>query len=115
MEAHLPPDVLAGLKEARMRDAIKKSRLRVHADDKVYSVLELNDDGFTLRADDAPFLRGLVDLYDGSRHISQCLVIRAEREDDVVKYDYKRNTTATRNPPKDFAVDENAPIALIGR
>ena len=30
METHFSPDVMAGLQRARMKDAIKKNRLRVH-------------------------------------------------------------------------------------
>lgn len=98
-----------------MNDAMKKNRLRVHAGDEIRPILKLWDDGFSMVAETAPNLRGFVDLYDGSKHLLQCLVIRADLDGDVVNYEFKRWTRAMENPPKDFAEDENAPVALIGR
>lgn len=115
MEAVFSPDVMAGLQKAKMQDAMKKNRLRVHVDDDIRPILQLWENGFSMIASSAPNLRGFVDIYDGSTHLLQCLVIRSELDGDVLNYEFKRWTRAMDNPPKDFAEDENAPVALIGR
>ncbi len=115
MESVFSPDVMAGLQKARMNDAMKKNRLRVHVDDDIRPILLLWEDGFSMIAGSAPNLRGFVDIYDGSKHLLQCLVIRSELDGDVLNYEFKRWTRAMDTPPKDFAEDENAPVALIGR
>ncbi len=115
MESFFSPEVLAGIKQAKRKAAIKKNRLRVHVDDAVYPVTKLWENGFSLVSEAAPNLRGFVDLYDGSKHLLQCLVIHSEPEGDVMNYEFKRSTVALDKAPKDFAVDDNAPIALIGR
>ncbi len=115
MEAVFSPEVMAGLQKARMQDAMKKNRLRVQVGDDTYPVIELWESGFTVLAENAPHLRGLVDLFDSAKHLLQCLIIRSEEDNGVVTYEFKRSTTVVENPPKDFAEDENAPVALIGR
>ena len=91
----------------------RKSRLRVEADGQSFRVLKFREDGFTLDVEDAPHLRGLVDLYDGGRHIYQCLIVASEQEGDVMHYEFKRSTAASENAPLDFYRGENAPVALI--
>ena len=75
----------------------------------------MTDEGFALDAADAPKLRGLADLFDGSRHLSQCLIVAANEEDGEMVYDFKRNTTAHDGAPLDFERAVDAPIALLGR
>ncbi len=113
MEAYLSEAVLAGLRKARMDDAMKKNRLRVHAGDEVLPIYKLWENGFSMMADTAPHLRGLVDVYDGSRHLLQCLVIHSEPEGELVNFEFKRRTEAVEEAAKDYAQDENAPVALI--
>lgn len=115
MEAVFSPEVMAGLQKARMQDAMKKNRLRVQAGEDTYPVLELWEDGFSVVAENTPNLRGFVDLFDSATHLLQCLIIRSEVDGQVVTYEFKRSTKAMDKPPKDFAEDENAPVALIGR
>ena len=113
METHFSPDVMAGLQKARMKDAIKKNRLRVHDGKAEYAVLKIWEDGFSMVGDNLPHLRGFVDLFDGSRHLLQCLVIHSEPDGEVMNFEYKRRTVATDSAPKDYVVDANAPVALI--
>lgn len=115
MSTFLPKEVQEGLDLARKRDLKKRARLRVHVDDEVYPVLKFWETGFSLDAENAPHLRGLVDLYDGARHLYQCLIVASEEEHGQMLYDFKRNTAAVDKPPLDFARDDDAPVALIGR
>lgn len=111
----LSKEVREGLELARKRDLRKRSRLRVHADSEIFRVLRLWDDGFAVEADDAPHLRGLVDIYDGSRHLWQCLIVASAQEGGEMVYDFKRHTAALDRAPLDFAPEDDAPVALIGR
>ena len=113
MSEFLPKEVREGLELARKRDLRKKSRLRVHAGDQVFPVLRFWEDGFALDIDNAPKLRGLVDLYEGARHIYQCLIVASEEENGLMHYEFKRNTAAVDKAPLDFYRDENAPVALL--
>ncbi len=111
----LPKEVQAGLEKARKQSLRKQSRLRVHTDDNIFPVLRYWDTGFSLDIDNAPQLRGLVDLYDGGRHLYQCLVVASEEENGQMIYEFKRSTAAKDKAPLDFVRDVNAPIALLAR
>jgi len=113
MTTYLPKEVREGLEMARKRDLKKKNRLRVAAGDAVFPVIEFRDGGFSLDIDDAPKLRGLVDLYDGARHLYQCLIVASEEDGHVMRYEFKRSTPANDEAPLDFVRDENAPVALL--
>lgn len=115
MSEYLPKEVRAGLEEARKRDLRRRSRLRVLVGDDVYPILRFWDDGFTLDADQVAHLRGLVDIYDGSRHLYQSLIVASDVSEGELVCVMKRSTAALDRAPLDFARDESAPIALIGR
>lgn len=111
----LSKEVREGLEAARKRDLKKRARLRIRVNEEVFPVLKFWDTGFLLDADRAPHLRGLVDLYDGSRHLYQCLIVASEEEGGQMKYEFKRNTAVEDRAPLDFARDEHAPVGLIPR
>ena len=94
MTDFLPKEVREGLEQARKQALRKKSRLRVHADEQVFPVLRFWEGGFALEAENAPHLRGLVDLYDGARHLYQCLIVASEEEDGEMIYEFKWHTEA---------------------
>jgi len=114
MSEFLPKEVREGLEMARKRALRNKSRLRVHTNDEILPVLKFWETGFALDIEDAPHLRGLVDIYDGSRHLYQCLIVASEEaEGGEMVYEFKRHTAAVDKAPLDFYRDENAPIALL--
>ena len=76
-------------------------------------MLKLWHDGFALALKDAPHLRGLVDLYDGARHVSQCLIVASEEDGDRMSYEFKRNTASAEKPALDFVADDSRPVALL--
>jgi len=80
MTTFLPKEVAEGLEAARKQALRKNSRLRVQAGTDIFTVLKYWDSGFSVDLQDAPQLRGLVDLYDGSRHLYQCLIVASEEE-----------------------------------
>ena len=109
----LPQSIWNELHEAQSKAATKMSRLRVEVNGKSYRIERMTDTGFALDREDAPKLRGLVDLYDGGVHVSQCLIVAASEDGDHMVYDFKRNTAAGDGAPLDFERAENAPIALL--
>lgn len=113
MSDFLPVDVREGLELARKLKLRKKSRMRVKAGDQEFTVLRCWDAGFALDAEDAPKLRGLVDIFDGSRHLSQCLIVASEEASGEMIYEFKRATPHVDVPPKDYEIAENAPVGLL--
>ncbi len=113
MSEYLPKDVRDGLELARKQKLRKKSRMRVKAGDQVFTILRYWDRGFALDADDVPHLRGLVDVYDGARHMSQCLIVASEEDAGEMVYEFKRATPHSEIAPLDYEIAENAPIALL--
>lgn len=111
----LPPEVREGLEAARRRDARRASRLRVQVGAAVYPVLRLWDDGMALDPGLAPHLRGLVDVFDGSRHIFQCLIVASSVEGGELVCGFKRSTPVTDRAALDFWKDENAPMGFLPR
>jgi hypothetical protein len=114
MSTYLPKDVLSGLENARRADKKRKARLRVEFDGDMYPVVRMWHDGFALDAENAPHLRGFVDIYDGANHLSQCLIVASNQEDGELQFEFKRNTAATETAPWDFVRPDGAPIGFIG-
>jgi len=113
MTTFLPKEVQDGLEQARDRDRRKKARYRVAVGEMTYRVLELRDGGFALDIADAPKLRGLVNLYEGSRHLYQCLIIASEEDGTLMRYEFKRSTAAVDRAPLDFVREATAPVAYL--
>jgi hypothetical protein len=113
MSEYLPREVRAGLELARKTDLKKKSRINVQVGGQSFVILRHWNEGFALDKDDAPHLRGLVDIYDGTRHLSRCLIVASSEDDGEMVYEYKRATPVSDRAPLDYHRDENAPVALI--
>ncbi len=113
MQNFLSKEVREGLEAARKSDQRRKSRLRVHVCDEVFPVLRFWHDGMVLDAAMTPHLRGLVDVYDGSRHIFQCLIVASVTEGDELVCDFKRSTIVDDHAPLDFWRNENTPVAFL--
>lgn len=111
----LPKEVREGLEAAHKRDTKRKSRLRVQLGDAVFPIIRLWDEGFALDAARTPRLRGLVDVYDGARHICQCLIVASTVENGELICDFKRSTLVRDVAPLDFWKDENAPVGYLPR
>ncbi|MEQ9261257.1 MAG: hypothetical protein RIG84_19385 [Roseovarius sp.] len=115
MTTYLPPEVQAGLDDARRKAAKRSNRLRVKAGNEIHPVIHAWDNGFALEREVASHLRGRVELYDGMTLLSQCLIVASDEDGDLMRFEYKRMTEARGEQPVDFERAENAPVALIGR
>ncbi|MEP2531106.1 hypothetical protein [Shimia sp.] len=115
MSTYISPEIQAGLDAARKKAMRRRNKLRVETGEHSFRVLRFQEDGFTLDVEDAPHLRGLVDLYDGGRHFLQCLIVASEEQDGEMRYEFKRATAVTDRPPVDFELGEFVPAGLIER
>ena len=113
MSTFLSPEVQAGLDAARKHALKKSSRLNVRAGDRQFKVLRSWHNGFSLDADEAPHLRGLVDLFDGATHLSRCLIVASGEEGGELEFEYKRTSEVVDRQPLDFYRRPDAPIALL--
>ncbi len=102
MSEFLPKEVCEGLELARKRSLRRRSRLNVRAGDKCVAVLRCWKGGFAVDAENSEVMRGLVDLYDGGRHLSQCLIVASREDAGERVYEFKRATTATERAPLDY-------------
>jgi hypothetical protein len=109
----LPKHVREGLDAARKREQARKSRLRVQVGEAVFPVLRFWDTGFALDAGLTPHLRGLVDVYDGARHVFQCLIIASTEDSGDLICEFKRSTAVSDRAALDYWRDENAPVAYL--
>ncbi|MBO9413691.1 MULTISPECIES: hypothetical protein [unclassified Ruegeria] len=114
MSTYVSKEISAELDAARIAGLKRTSRLRVEFGDNTFKILRLWKDGFTVEAETTPQLRGLVDIYDGARHLYQCLIIADEAQAGEMRYDFKRSTAAADKAPLDFYRAPDAPIALLG-
>lgn len=115
MTDYLPESVRAGLEEARKREMRRRSRLCVHAGDEVYAILRFWETGFSLDAAQVVSLRGMVDIYDGPRHLYNSLIIAAGVEDGELICTMKRSTLTLDRPPLDYVRDDDAPAGYLPR
>jgi len=111
----LPQSIQNELRSAQKKAEARKTRLRVEANGQSHKIIRMLPDGFVVDRADAPKLRGLVDIFDGGRHLSQCLIVASQEDGHRMEYEFKRNTSANDGAPLDFERPDDAPIALLGR
>lgn len=102
MSDHLPREVREGLLALRQLKATSSRGLRVSSDGKDCRVIRLWDNGFALHEADGAQMRGLVDLYDGARHLGNCLVVADEVTGGERRFQFKRRLCQSDAPPVDF-------------
>ncbi|MBJ2150391.1 hypothetical protein [Paracoccus sp. IB05] len=115
MLEYLPKELRDHLDAARKRQQRRKSRMRVELGDLlVYPVMRFWQGGFSLDADLVPArLRGLVDIYDGPRHVFQCLIVASEIVDGELVCDFKRLTPVTNRAALDYWREDEGPAGYL--
>jgi hypothetical protein len=114
MTTFLPPEVQHGLDAGRAAARRRPTRLRIVADGSSHPLLRLWRDGFAM-AEDEPRLRGMVDLYDGPKHLGRCLIVATAEEAGERRFEFKRTPARGPAPPADFARDVDPPAGLLPR
>ena len=102
------PDTLTHQHEERRKASLARG-MTVRAGGQDYPVLRRWDSGFAMAPAEAPGLRGLVDLYDGTRHVCQALVLTAREEAGERVFEFKYATPARDTAPSPDCVAEEAP------
>ena len=102
MYTFLPEAVRQGLEEARKSALKRKDRLSVHDGDDTYRIRRFWDGGFALDLQGSERLRGHVDIYDGPKHLYQCLVVNSVAEDGERVFEFKWLTPVASGPAPDF-------------
>jgi hypothetical protein len=107
--------VRQGLEEARKADLKRKDRLSVHDGDNTYRIRRFWDGGFALDLEGSARLRGHVDIYDGPKHLYQCLVMSSVADDHERVFEFKWLTAVATAPAADFERPEFVPAGLLVR
>ena len=113
MSEYLPKDVRDQLAAAHRMTRRKRATRAVHVGDEAFAILDMSEEGFAVSAEDTPALRGVVDIFDGPRHLYQALIVAAAEEGDLMRYDFKRNTAASQYAPVDFEQPDHRPAGLL--
>ena len=113
MNDFLPDAVTQGLEQARKTALRRSTRLCVHDGDEVYAIRRLWDGGFALDADVADRVRGRVEIYDGSRHLYQCLIVDSADEGEERVFDFKWLHPVSEKAPVDYEQPNFVPAGLI--
>jgi hypothetical protein len=71
-----------------------------------FAILDLASDSCLIEASDGAVLRGFADIYDGDRHLAQCLIVLAAPEGAFLRCAFKRRTPSRLDPPRDFAASD---------
>ncbi len=111
----LPEAVRQGLEQARKAALHRNDRLSVHDGEDVFRILRFWDSGMSVAAKHAGKLRGRVEIYDGARHLYQCLLENGHAEGDEMVFDFKWLNPVTASAPVDFELPEFTPAALIAK
>lgn len=113
MSEFLPINVREELARALAARRRKRSAHCVHVGDEVVAIFDLSETGFAVEAQARPRLRGLIDIHEGPRHLCRALIVASERDGDVIRYVFKRNTAAQTVPPVDFELPRPRPAGLL--
>lgn len=112
---HLPEEVRKGLQDARTASLKRHDRLCVHDGDDVYRVRRFWADGLSIDAQHGDRLRGRVEIYDGARHVFQCLIENGRTEGDECIFDFKWLHPVAERAALDFVLPDIRPYALIAK
>lgn len=113
MSTFISKEVQAGLDAARKARLKRTSRMMVEADGQMFRILRFWDTGFALDAENAPKMRGFVDIFDRGLHLYRCLIIASAEEGGQMIYEFKRLTATHHRAPVDFALEDREAVALL--
>ncbi len=77
--------------------------LVLQAGSRRFAILDLTAESCLIEAPDSAMLRGYADIYDGERHLAECLIVLAAPEGELLRCSFKRRTPFRLDPPADYA------------
>jgi hypothetical protein len=113
MSDYLPQSIREELAAAQKSVRRSSATRMVRVGAATYPIIEMTERGFSVDADDAPRLRGLVDIYDGPRHLYRALIVASDQVGDLMHYEFKRNTAVATHAPVDFETVTDRPTGLL--
>ncbi len=102
MSTFLSKEVQDGLEKAQKAARKKSTRLRIRIGDDAYPILTFEEHGFITASDVHIPLRGLVDIYEGPKHLYQALIVASEETPQGMRYEFKRATRPEKKPAVDY-------------
>lgn len=111
----LPKEVQDGLDAARKASLRRNDRLCIHDGDEVFRVRRFWTDGVSIDAKHGDKLRGRVEIYDGARHVYQCLIENGRTEGHECVFDFKWLNPVADRPAADFVLPDVVPAGLIAK
>jgi len=112
---HLPEDVRLGLENARKASLRRNDRLCIHDGDDIYRIVRFWNDGVSIAGKHSDKLRGRVEIYDGARHVYQCLIENGRTENGECVFDFKWLHPVHEQPASDFVRPDALPAGLIAK
>ena len=67
-----------------------------------YPITYFDKDFLEVETTLAPKLRGLVEIYRANKYCAQCLIVLSSSNGFRTRYEYKRYTEKSKNPPSDY-------------
>lgn len=116
MSEFLPREIRDEMERAQKARKRKRTYMKVRAGDQEFTILRYWESGFAVDAEDAPNLRGLVDLFDRGKHLCQALILTSSEADGERVFEVKTANMADKTaPPVDFVRETPDPVALLPR
>lgn len=97
-------EMLRSIRPAKRAKRQVETGLRLVSPSGTCLIQRMWDNGCVLAYEDTPQLRGYVDIYDGDRHMFQCLIVAAEHDGDRVRCTFKRLTAVRMSAPVDYVL-----------
>lgn len=113
MSTYISKEMHEALAASRKAQARGKVRFRAEVSGQRVGILELHETGFTALKRDGQHMRGFVDIYEGSRHLYQALIVASEEGFDDIRYEFKRLTAAHAHQPRDYVETRDEVVALL--
>jgi hypothetical protein len=82
---------------------VRRSNFVMECRTRRFPVVAMGEDGCLIEAPEGFVPGGFVDIFDGDRHLEQCLVVLAAPEGPFLRCTFKRRTPSRIEPPRDFA------------
>ena len=80
MSTLLSKEVRKVSEKALEKGKLSKNLHRVEFEGNIYPLLVLRDNGYSVVAEGALNMSGLIDIFDWLKHLSRCLIIASDEE-----------------------------------